>query len=330
MKKRLISYVLVLVMVLGVAGFAAAAQKLVIYTSMKESLIGQLRDAFLKMHPGIEMDYQSAGAGKLMAKIAAERESGKIMADVLWTSEVPDFYQLQSQGLLEKYVSPEVKNIVNPLTDFDGSFTPVRLGTLGIAYNTRFVKEAPAIWQDLLKPAFKGAFGIANPGLSGTAYVSVAMLEKAFGWEFFQKLKANGAKMGKGSGQVVDDTASGDLVASLAVDYITNDKIEKGATLALVYPPEMLVIPSPVTIFKGTPNLDAAKKFVDFLLSKQGQEIIAEEGTLPVRPDVKVPARFKLPTPEDAVKRGIKVDYPKMSAVKEESIKKFSDIMQGK
>ena len=330
MKKRLISSVLVLAMVLGVAGFAAAAQKLVIYTSMKESLIGQLRDAFLKMHPGIEMDYQSAGAGKLMAKIAAERESGKIMADVLWTSEVPDFYQLQSQGLLEKYVSPEVKNIVNPLADFDGSFTPARLGTLGIAYNTRFVKEAPTTWQDLMKPAFKGAFGIANPGLSGTAYVSVAMLEKAFGWEFFQKLKANGAKMGKGSGQVVDDTASGDLVASLAVDYITNDKIEKGATLALVYPPEMLVIPSPVTIFKGTPNLEAAKKFVDFLLSKQGQEIIAQEGTLPVRPDVKVPAKFNLPTPEDAVKRGIKVDYPKMSAVKEESIKKFSDIMQGK
>jgi iron(III) transport system substrate-binding protein len=92
----------------------------------------------------------------------------------------------------------------------------------------------------------------------------------------------------------------------------------------------MLVIPSPVTIFKGTPNLDAAKKFVDFLLSKQGQAIIAEEGTLPVRPDVKVPARFKLPTPEDAVKRGIKVDYPEMAAVKEATIKKFADIMQAK
>jgi iron(III) transport system substrate-binding protein len=56
MKKRLILSVLILAMVLGVAGFAAAAQKLVIYTSMKESLIGQLRDAFLKMHPGIEID----------------------------------------------------------------------------------------------------------------------------------------------------------------------------------------------------------------------------------------------------------------------------------
>jgi iron(III) transport system substrate-binding protein len=330
MTQRILAMIVAAAVVVGAAGWAAAAQKLVVYTSMKESLIGELRSAFLKKNPGLDMDYQSAGAGKLMAKIAAERESGKILADVLWTSEVPDFYQLRAQGVIEKYVSPEVKNAVNPLADFDGSFTPARLGTLGIGYNTRFIKEAPKTWQDLLQPAYKGAFGIANPALSGTAYVSVAMLEKAFGWEFFQKLKANGAKMGKGSGQVVDDTASGDLVASLAVDYITNDKIEKGATLALAFPPELLVIPSPVTIFKGTPNLDAAKKFVDFLLSRDAQEIIAAEGTLPVRSDVPVPAKFNLPKPEDALTRGIKVDYLQMIAVKEETIKKFTDIMQAK
>ena len=69
----------------------------------------------------------------------------------------------------------------------------------------------------------------------------------ALWWAHHLALRANGAKMGKGSGQVVDDTASGDLVASLAVDYITLDKIDKGATLALVYPPEMLLIPSPVS-----------------------------------------------------------------------------------
>jgi iron(III) transport system substrate-binding protein len=330
MAKRVLGVIIVTAMVCGAAALAAAAQKLVVYTSMKESLIGEIRTAFLKKHPGLDMDYQSAGAGKLMAKIAAERESGKILADVLWTSEVPDFYQLRSQGMLEKYVSPEVKNAVNPLVDFDGSFTPARLGTLGIGYNTRFIKEPPKVWPDLFKPQFKGAFGIANPALSGTACVSVAMLEKAFGWEFFQKLKANGAKMGKGSGQVVDDTASGDLVASLAVDYITNDKIGKGAPLALAYPPELLVIPSPVTIFKGTPNLEAAKKFIDFLLSREAQEIIAAEGTLPVRSDVQVQAKFNLPKPQDALSRGIKVDYPQMIAVKEETIKKFTDIMQGR
>ncbi|MDR0439940.1 MAG: ABC transporter substrate-binding protein [Candidatus Accumulibacter sp.] len=314
----------------GVLSFGAAAEeKLYVYTSMKESMIGGLKTAFTKKYPDIKIDFQSAGAGKLMAKIAAERESGKILADVLWTSEVPDFYQLKGNKLLLQYTPTEIKSLLNPLPDYDGSFTAARLGTLGIAYNTRHIKEAPATWDDLKKPAFKGAFGIANPALSGTAYMSVAVISKTFGWEFFEALRANGAKMGKGSGQVVDDTASGDLLASLAVDYITLDKIDKGATLQLVYPPEMLVVPSPVAIFKDSPNVEAAKKFVDFILSQEGQSIIVEDGTLPVRADVKLPERFKqLPAVEDAMKRAMKIDYQAIMAEKEATIKKFSDIMQ--
>ena len=311
-----------------VSSAASAEQKLFVYTSMKESMIGDLKTAFVKKHPDVKVDFQSAGAGKLMAKIAAARESGKIMADVLWTSEVPDFYQLKAQGILLPYVPQDIKALLNPLPDYDGSFTAVRLGTLGIAYNTRLIKEAPRTWADLQKPAFKGAYGIANPALSGTAYMSVAVLSKAFGWPYFEALRANGAKMGKGSGQVVDDTASGDLVASLAVDYITLDKVDKGATLALVYPPEMLVIPSPIAIFRNSPNVDSAKKFVDFVLSKDGQMIIANEGTLPVRSDVKVPDRYKLPPVEEAMKRAMKIDYKQIMAEKEATIKKFTDIMQ--
>ena len=307
---------------------AGAQQKVFVYTSMKESMVGDLKTAFAKKHPEIKLDYQSAGAGKLMAKIAAERQSGKVLADVLWTSEVPDFYQLKAQSMLLPYMPADAKILLNPLPDYDGSFTAVRLGTLGIAYNTRLVKEAPKTWADLQKPAFKGAYGIANPALSGTAYMSVAVLSKAFGWPYFDALRANGAKMGKGSGQVVDDTASGDLLASLAVDYITLDKIDKGATLALVYPPEMLVIPSPIAIFRGSPNIDAAKKFVDFVLSKEGQTIIANEGTLPVRTDVKVPERFKLPPVDEAMRRAMKIDYQQIMSEKEATIKKFTDIMQ--
>ncbi len=326
---RLASVCIGLVLAAAISTSAQAEQKkLYVYTSMKESLIGGLKVAFLKQHPEIDMVHQSAGAGKLMAKIAAERESGKIMADVLWTSEVPDFYQMKKEGLLLPYVSPELKAAINPLPDYDGSFTAIRLGTLGIAYNTRLVKEPPKTWADLKKPAFKGAFGVANPALSGTSYMSVALLSKTFGREYFEALRKNGAKMGKGSGQVVDDTASGELLASLGVDYITLDKIGKGATLGLAYPPEVIVIPSPAAIIKGTEHLEAAKLFVDFLLSKEGQTIIANGGTLPVRTDVTVPAKFGLPLVADAVKRSIKVDYPALIAGKEATIKKFTEIMQ--
>ncbi|MDR2503145.1 MAG: ABC transporter substrate-binding protein [Deltaproteobacteria bacterium] len=294
---------------------------------MKESLIGGIVDGFKKKNPGIAVDYQSAGAGKLMAKIAAERESGKILADIIWTSEVPDFYNMKKEGLLASYTSPVFKEVLNPFDDFDGHFTAARLGTLGIAINTKLVKTPPAQWADLFKPEYKGAFGVADPALSGTAYMSVALLEKQFGWGFFEKLRDNKARIGKGSGQVVDDTASGELSASLAVDYITNDKISKGAPLALIYPPELLLAPSPVAIFKSSSNLDAAKLFVDYLLSKEAQTLIAAEGTLSVRTDVQNKPEHKLPPAADALKRAIKIDYLQMMASKETLIKKFTDTL---
>jgi len=307
---------------------ALAQQKLFVYTSMKESLIGELKTGFAKKHPDVKMDYQSAGAGKLMAKIAAERESGKILADILWTSEVPDFYQLKAQGVLQPYTPTEIRAILNPLPDYDGSFTAVRLGTLGIAYNTKKITAAPKVWSDMLDPRFKDGFAIANPALSGTAMMSVALLTNTFGWEYIQKLKANGAKIGAGSGQVVDDTASGDFKASLAPDYIAIDKIKKGATMGLAYPPEMLVVPSPIAIFKGTPNLKAAQKFVDFLLSKDGQTIVASEGTLPIRADVAVDTTYGLVKADEAVKRAMKADYLKVMAEKEQIIQKFTQTMR--
>ena len=327
MKRMLVAALAVVCLSFG----AYAGDTLIIYTSMKESLIGKIRDGFVKQHPEVKMDYQSAGAGKLMAKIAAERESGKILADVIWTSEVPDFFKMREDGILHQYKTAVFDQILNPLgDDYDGHFTAARMGTLGIAYNTRYIKEPPALWTDLYKKEYNGAYGIANPALSGTSYMSVALLSKQFGWEYFEKLAENKARIGKGSGQVVDDTSSGDLVASLAVDYITNDKISKGATIALVYPPEMLVVPSPVAIFKDSTNKEAAQKFVDYLLGQEAQTILADEGTLPVREDVQVPAEFKMPTAKDALSRAIKIDYQEILTNKEAVIKQFTNILQGR
>ena len=304
--------------------------KLIVYTSMKESLIKGIVEGFKKKNPGIEVDYQSAGAGKLMAKIAAERQSGKILADVIWTSEVPDFYKMKKEGILATYKSPVFKEIVNPFDDYDGSFHAARLGTLGIIINTDKIKTAPTQWADLKKPEFKNGFAVANPALSGTAYMSIALLNKQFGPDFFKDLKANGARVGKGSGQVIDDTASGELSASLAVDYITNAKIAKGAHLQMCYPPELLVVPSPVAIFKDTKKMDAAKKFVDYLLGQEAQQLVANQGTIPVREDVKIDPKFQLPSPKEALAKGIKVDYHEIIDSQEKIVKDFTDLMQVK
>ncbi|MFA6682436.1 MAG: ABC transporter substrate-binding protein, partial [Sphaerochaeta sp.] len=267
---------------------------------------------------------------KLMAKIATERQAGSIACDVLWTSEVPDFIGLRDQGVLLPYKSPESEKVVSTIDDPDGYFTAARLGTLGIAYNTNLIKIPPKTWEDILKPEYKNNFAIANPALSGTSMVSVGMLVENLGWDYIQRLADNGTRMGQGSGQVVDDTAAGDVAACIGVDYITLDKIVKGATLGFTYTDKMLVIPSPVAIMSNTEHEKAAKMFVDFLLSAEGQQIIADAYTLPVREDVPVRIDLGLIDPEGAKARAMSLDYASLGANKAAYIDKFTAIIQNK
>lgn len=307
---------------------AQADQKLIIYTSARESLIGDLRAAFIKHHPDIEVEVRAGGAAKLMAKLASERDSGVYVADLLWTGEVADFYQLKSQGMLVQYVPAEIKSVVNPFKDYDGSFTAVRLGLMGIAYNTRFVKEAPKGWHDIYRNGYKNAYGVVNPALSGNAALAVGMLVRAFGWGYFEALHANGAKVSNATGALADETAAGDLLASMASDSTVRDKVEKGAPLALAYPSEILLLPSSVAIVKGSDSIREARLFVDFMLSREGQTLLAEEGKLPVRPDVGLPSNSNLPAPAEAVKRAVTLDYPHLIADREAIVKRFTEIMQ--
>ena len=303
--------------------------KLVIYTSMKESLVGGIIEGFKAKYPDVEIDYQSAGAGKIMAKLEAEKQSGHIMADIIWTSEVPDFYQMRNDGMLEKYTPTVFNEILNPFDDYDGSFTAARLGTLGIVINTEKISTPPASWEEIAtNQAYKDSFGIADPALSGTAYMSVALLEKQFGWDYIVRLHDNGAIKSKGSGRVVDDTAAGTLNACLGVDYITASKIDKGSPLKMVYPPENIVVPSPIAIFKNADHMEAAKKFVDYVLSQEAQQKVADAGTVPVRADVKLPEKYNLPTPEHAIANGIKINYAEILPHKEDTIRKFSNLFK--
>ena len=303
--------------------------KLVIYTSMKESLIGGIVEGFKAKYPDVEVDYQSAGAGKIMAKLEAEKHSGHIMADIIWTSEVPDFYQMRDEGMLEQYQPEGFDDVLNPFEDYDGSFTAARLGTLGIVINTSKVTTTPTSWEEIAtSPTYKNSFGIADPALSGTAYMSVALLEHQFGWEYFERLHDNGTIKSKGSGRVVDDTANGTLSACLGVDYITAAKIDKGAPLQMVYPAESLMVPSPIAILKNADHMDIAKKFVDYIMTQEAQQKVADAGTVPVREDVKMPEKYNLPTPKRAIQSSIKINYATILPHKDDTIRKFSNLFK--
>jgi iron(III) transport system substrate-binding protein len=311
-------------------GGGGAEGPLTIYTSMKESKMGDIIRAFNEAYPDIRVEHYSAGAGRLMARIAAEREAGDIQADMLWTSEVPDFYSLADAGVLHEFI-PSARaagEIFNPLVVESNYFTPARLAALGIIYNTNHIQTPPTDWEDLMDPSWYGGFAIANPSVSGTALVSVAMLGETFGSDFFERLRANGAMVGGGSGQVVDDTAIGEYYGALAVDYIVFDVMDLGATVGMAWPTEMIVIPSPVAIFRDSNNGEAAELFLEFLLGEVGQQIVADNGTTPVRPGMYISERFNLPPVEEMMERAMTIDFVEMAGTRESIIDDFLEIMQ--
>ena len=304
------------------------AEQLVVYTSIKDTLIMALADDFKSKHPDINVDVRIDGAGTLMAQIESERGAGKILADLIWTSEIPDFYYMKDEGLLLQYRPAGADSVFNPLEDTGDYFIPARLGTMGIAYNTDIIQTPPESWRDLLGPDYAGGFAFANPETSGTALMAVVLLTEAFGEEFFRELRANGAFIGQGSTWVVEAVAGGELAAGLAVDYITFDKAKSGSPIAIVYPREMIVIPSPVAIFKDSPNTAAAKKFVDYLITPEAQRLIKNTGTLPVLNGIPVSGEYNIPPAAEAMARAIDVNEAGMMTWKDEIVGAFVDIMK--
>ncbi|MCL2004349.1 MAG: ABC transporter substrate-binding protein [Oscillospiraceae bacterium] len=323
---------LAVTLVLCLAACAEKAEQpetLVVYTSMKDTLVTALVDDFTEKHPSITAEVRIDGAGTLMAQIESERQAGKILADIIWTSEIPDFYYMKDEGLLLQYSPTGADDILNPLEGTEGYFIPARLGTMGIAYNTDIIQTPPASWRDLLGPDYSNGFAFANPETSGTALMAVVLLTEAFGEEFFGELRANGAFVGQGSTWVVEAVSSGEIAAGLAVDYITFDKARSGAPIAMVYPQEMIVIPSPVAIFKDSPNTAAAKKFADYLITPEAQQLIESTGTLPVLNGIPNPGEYNIPPVAEAMTRAILVDETDMMTWKDEVIGAFLAIMQG-
>ncbi|MDR2574469.1 MAG: extracellular solute-binding protein [Desulfovibrio sp.] len=320
------AFLTLILTLIPLSGFAG--ENLVLYTSVKEPLIGNLMRAFQNKYPSIAVNYQISGSIGISERIMEEYKAGDIKADLVWTSALHRFYAMEKQGLFEPYLSPAAPETFNALRGSQGYFSPTRFITLAIAYNTDLVKEAPQEWSDIFDPEFYNAFGVADPAISGTSFAALSLLVNRFGWDFVERFAANLSHVSADAETVVDETARGKLKACLAATYIVRERISKGAPLALAYPPEMLLLPTPIAIFAQSPNLDAAKQLVDFLLSREAQTIIAMEGSLPVRLDVTTPAHYNLPSPQEALSRAILGDYIAFAERRVEILTKFAEIMR--
>lgn len=299
---------------------------LTVYTSEPQAKIDALNAEFTAVNPGIEVQVYRAGTGDLNARIASERETGKIGADVLLAADAPTFEGYKDENLLVQYTPTDVEALNADIVDPDGYYVGTRIIPTVIAYNTGAVTEPPTSWQDLADPKYKGQITLPNPDVSGAAAYNTAVWlgEESLGQPWLEGLAANEPVVAESNGPVGQSVAAGTQPIGIVVDYLVRELAEKGSPISLEYPTDGVpYISQPAGIFADGANQEAAKKYVDFLVSKRGQEIAVEQHYLPVRDDVGTPEG----APALADLNLLNPDLAQITASQPEAVKRFNELV---
>ncbi len=201
---------------------------------------------------------------------------------------------------------------------------------MGLSTNTNSVKdaEAPKEWSDLLKPEYKDQIVLTDPGESGTTFYLVAglMNDPKYGIDFFKKLKENGAELESGTTSTHNKVASNAYKVAVGVDYVTQSLEKKGSTIRFSYPEKDLVaVSSPIALVKDSPNQENGKLLYDFILSKEGQEILSSMDSTPIRNDVTKEGSMSL---NEILERSMTIDDLIIADKGSEILKQFDEIFK--
>jgi iron(III) transport system substrate-binding protein len=253
--------------------------KMALATSVSAANFPQFLDAFVKQYPFLDVKsgYYSAPTGRLLARVDAELASDTLSFDVIHMASVAAYIAYARKGQLLSYASPELASHVAGSYERDQWATARIIGVI-MAYNKNVLApdKAPKAWADLLKPEFKGRKLIIQDSAAGTAFNQFYMLEQEFGADFLKRLAAQDPVIVATTPQLIDLLVRGEALVGATVDHFRAFEAPAvKAGIVGVYPTEgMPLAAAPIAIFKEAPHPNAAKLFIDFTLSKEGQKLL--------------------------------------------------------
>ncbi len=256
--------------------------KVVVYGSLESGIMDEIKKAFTKKY-GIEVEYFRAASNKTLDRVLTEHRAGRTLSDLVVTNRGP-MLLLKKENIFAKYISPEAANFPEELRDPDGLLSPIyRLVVVGILYNTRLVKaeDAPKSLDDLVTPKWQGKWVMPDPSRHFTTGVWVRNLEQLYGkdWTaFVQKMADSKPQLVESFIPAAQKVISGE--AHAGITYVKYVYIfgKEGAPLDYVRLPKMLADGHNLGIQARAPHPNAARLLYDFIISRAGLEIMAQEG----------------------------------------------------
>jgi iron(III) transport system substrate-binding protein len=263
----------------GIAG------RLVIYSARTEPLIQPVINEFLAIYPNVDIRLKSGRNSELANALLEEQNNPQ--ADVFITTELMTVQFLNSQGIFESYRSPSAALIPPEFIGPNDGWTGITRRARVIMYNTELVspQDAPSSIFDLTDPIWKGEVAAAG-STNGSMQAQIATMRLALGDEateaWLRDLVRNDVTFFGGHTDVRRAVGAGEFKLGLVNHYYYHLQLQEGDPVGIVFPDQgadqigLITNATAVGIIKNTQNAPAARAFVDFLLSSEGQRIFSQ------------------------------------------------------
>jgi iron(III) transport system substrate-binding protein len=303
--------------IVAVAGVAMAQENVVVlYGSPDRDWVAAVAAKFEK-DTGIKVQWIRASSNEMYARIEAEKANPK--GDVWFGGTGDPHFDAAEKGLTEPYCSPKMTELHEWMRDPIGGCKTIGLyaGPLGWAVNEGLLKKQgkpiPRTWEDLAKPEYKGLIAVANPNTSGTAYttlVTILLLKgEEKGWDYLARLHKNVAQYTK-SGSAPGQLAGRGEVA-IAIVFLHDAVLfaEEGFPVKPLSPADGTGFEiGGLSLIKGAPHKENAKKFIDWALVPENQAIAKDYRSFQLQ------SNKATPLPEVVKKHG--VDFANVKTIK--------------
>lgn len=269
--------------------------KVVIYCPHPLAFINPLVEEFEKQS-GVKVEVVAAGTGELLKRVESEKSNP--LADIFWGGSLGTMKP--KAALFEEYRSVNEDHVQEAFKNKEGSITRFTDIPSVIMINTNLIGDVKVEgYEDLLNPALKGKIAFADPSKSSSSYEHLINMLYAMGkgdpdkgWDYVEKLAKNlDGKLLSGSSAVYKGVADGEYAVGLTFEEGGAKYVADGAPVKLVYMKEGVISkPDGIYIIKNAKHMENAKKFIDFITSKEAQTLITQKlHRRSVRDDVAAP-----------------------------------------
>jgi len=265
--------------------------KVVVYGSVVPQAMDGLHQAFKKKY-GIEVDYWRGSSTQVSERALTEWRAGRPGFDIAEGNRGVQLI-MKNEGLFQKFVPPASEKFPAQYKEKDGLITPWRVLPISILYNTELVKavDLPKTFDDLLNPKWMGKISIPDPTRHTTTAQFLWNLEKFKGDKWLDYVRA----LAKQKPILVESLApvTTTIIKGEAVVGITYIKYIKQYKGPVNYIPmdKYLTDPNYLSLSAKSAHPNAAKLYIDFACSTEGQKEIAEDGEFVLAPNVYPPIK---------------------------------------